>query len=435
MDRRTFISLSALAPFFGFGKLVESLSAASSNSILNPKLTIDPKSIMDLHPALKYQVISKEGSIMSDGFKVPGLADGMGSFLVDDNIVLVRNHELVPWHGMDKSAFDKPSSQIKGLGNKHYDKDSIGGTTNVIIDSSSKKVLSEYLSLSGTQQNCAGGVTPWGTWLSCEENIAKKDPKKTPHGYVFEIDPRKKGLEKPIPLKAMGRFNHEAVAFDRFNNAYLTEDRMDGLIYKFIPNRNKSLRSGSLFALQIEGQIDSRNWDLLKIKKGEKYTASWVEIDDNDPDDDTMRYEGIQKGATPFARPEGIIQSNESVFICCTAGGPLKKGQIWKLISISPEKSVIELWYEVEDKNSINMPDNITVAPWGDLIVCEDNSKLNRLWGINSSGESYLIAANNYTKSEFAGVCFSPLDNTMFVNLQGNGMTLLIDGNWNEVII
>ena len=81
------------------------------------------------------------------------------------------------------------------------------------------------------------------------------------------------------------------------------------------------------------------------------------------------------------------------------------------------------------------MPDNITVAPWGDLIVCEDNSKLNRLWGINSSGESYLIAANNYTNSEFAGVCFSPLDNTMFVNLQGNGMTLLIDGNWNEVII
>ena len=82
MDRRTFISLSALVPFFGFGKLVESLSAASSNSILNPKLTLDPKSIMDLHPALKYQVISKEGSIMSDGFKIPGLADGMGSFLV-----------------------------------------------------------------------------------------------------------------------------------------------------------------------------------------------------------------------------------------------------------------------------------------------------------------------------------------------------------------
>ena len=81
------------------------------------------------------------------------------------------------------------------------------------------------------------------------------------------------------------------------------------------------------------------------------------------------------------------------------------------------------------------MPDNIVVAPWGDLIVCEDNSKVNRLWGITSKGNPYLIAENNYSGAEFAGVCFSPFDNTLFVNLQQEGLTLSIDGNWQEVII
>ena len=96
---------------------------------------------------------------------------------------------------------------------------------------------------------------------------------------------------------------------------------------------------------------------------------------------------------------------------------------------------MIELWYEVQDKNSLNMPDNLTISPWGDLIVCEDNPDLNRLWGINTLVNPYLIAENNYSGSEFAGVCFSPIDNTMFVNLQGNGMTLSISGNWENLII
>ena len=93
----------------------------------------------------------------------------------------------------------------------------------------------------------------------------------------------------------------------------------------------------------------------------------------------------------------------------------------------------IHKWLESEKDDQINMPDNVTIAPWGDLIVCEDNSKINRLWGFNQKGGSYLIAENSYTGSEFAGVCFSPLDNTMYVNLQYNGMTLAIDGNWKKL--
>ena len=148
-----------------------------------------------------------------------------------------------------------------------------------------------------------------------------------------------------------------------------------------------------------------------------------------------MRYEGLMKGATPFSRPEGIISGKDSLYICCTSGGPLKRGQIWKINPINKNESYIELWYEIQDKISLNMPDNIVVAPWGDLIVCEDNSKINRLWGITTQGKPYLIAQNSYSGAEFAGVCFSPFDNTLFVNLQQRGITLAIDGNWDKVII
>ena len=159
-----------------------------------------------------------------------------------------------------------------------------------------------------------------------------------------------------------------------------------------------------------------------------------MKIEDYDPDEDTVRHEGISKGATVFARPEGIISDNESVYICCTSGGNLRKGQIFKINTISPKQSSAELWYEVQDNSSLNMPDNIVIAPWGDLIVCEDNSDRNRLWGLTPNGNPYLIAQNSYSGSEFAGACFSPIDNTMFVNIQGNGLTLLIDGNWNSVV-
>ena len=435
MKRRDFFILSSLLPLMGFGKTLASLSPAKENSKIRNKLNKDINGILDLHPSLQYKLISNQGTEMSDGFKVPALADGMGAFLVGENIVLIRNHELIPSDGMHRSAFQDPSSQIKKLGNKHYDKDSIGGTTSIILNQTSKEVVSEYLSLSGTRNNCAGGITPWNTWLSCEEDISKKRKNKIPHGYVFEVDPKKRGLEKPVPLKAMGRFNHEAVAFDKFYHAYLTEDRKDGLIYKFIPHNYNSLLSGELYALNIEGFKDSRNWKNSTIAQNKRYIANWVRINDNDPIKDTMRHEGMKNGATPFARPEGIVRSNDSIYICCTTGGVLKKGQIWKLTPITSKRSIIELWYEVIDEKSINMPDNLTVAPWGDLIVCEDNSDLNRLWGINPLGKPYLIAENNYTGSEFAGVCFSPVDNTMFVNLQSNGMTLAIDGRWRDLII
>ena len=270
--------------------------------------------------------------------------------------------------------------------------------------------------------------------MTCEESIDKKKANTIPHGYVFEVDPRNNTVNTPVPLKKMGRFYHEAVAFDKFQNAYLTEDRSDGLIYKFTPKKLNSLKDGNLYALKIKGKKDSRNWRNPAIVVNKRYVAEWVRIEDVDPNDDTMRYEGQVNGATPFSRPEGIVADKNSLYVCCTSGGPLKRGQIWKIIPINQDEIQVELWYEVQDGASLNMPDNIVVAPWGDLIVCEDNSTVNRLWGINPKWHLYLIAENKYSGAEFAGVCFSPFDNTLFVNLQQRGVTLSIDGNWQNVI-
>ena len=433
MDRRRFLALTGLLPFVGLKKILGNSDLGNKKFL--SKLTRDVNKIVDIHPSLNYRIISKEGSKMHDGFQVPALADGMGSFMVNDKIVLVRNHELDPKNGMKRGAFQDPELQIKQLGKKHYDKNSIGGTTNIVLDGSTKEVINEYLSLSGTHDNCSGGITPWGTWLTCEENINKKRANRIPHGYVFEVDPKKPSLNIPLPLKNMGRFYHEAVAFDKFQNAYLTEDRDDGLIYKFIPKKMNSLAEGDLFALKIRTKKDSRNWVNRNIELNKRYLAEWVRIEDVDPDDDTMRYEGMMKGATPFSRPEGIVAGKDSLYICCTSGGPLKRGQIWKITPINKKESSIELWYEVQDRVTLDMPDNIVVAPWGDLIVCEDNSKRNRLWGLNNSGIPYLIAENSYSGAEFAGVCFSPFDNTLFVNIQQRGITLAIDGNWKKLIV
>ena len=414
-------------------KPLNQIISASESVISTKSIKKDPNNILDVHSSLSYNIISREGDLMSDGYSVPGYPDGMGAFSIDKGrIVLVRNHELGRTSGILKGPFKNPTMESVKLGIKQYDSDSFGGTTNIVIDQSTNQVVKEYLSLIGTMTNCAGGITPWNTWLTCEENIYSKQDNLVSHGYVFEVDPKKHELQDPIPLTQMGRFQHEAVAFDRYGIAYLTEDRNDGLIYKYIPKTKDSLAKGSLYALKIKIK-DSRNWKKRDIAKNKKYEVEWIKMEDVDPDSDTLREEGRQKGATVFARGEGITYDGDSIYICCTSGGKYKKGQIWKLTPSSNQNSALELWYEVDHEDGLNMPDNLTIAPWGDLIVCEDNPVLDRLWGITQSGRPYLIAENNYTSAELAGACFSPGGNTLYINIQQNGLTISIDGDWNSV--
>ena len=191
-----------------------------------------------------------------------------------------------------------------------------------------QEVESQFLSLIGTFQNCAGGITPWQTWLKSGKDTDKD------HGYVFEVSPYSKTLKTPKPIEAMGRFRHEAVAVDpKTSIVYLTEDRPDSLLYRFIPNTKEKLHDGGkLQVLSVIGQesLDTRNWNKQKVKLHHALPVKWLDIDNVPSLRDDLRYRGFDMGASQFARGEGIWFGENEIYFTCTNGGYNKSGQIFK---------------------------------------------------------------------------------------------------------
>ena len=422
-------------------------AAEKGLSILSNILPIqnDPNGILKVMEKFSYKIISEKGQIMSDGLTVPDKADGMASFIGEDGkIILIRNHEIGHFKTIEKLLKLNPFYKNKNYMNKNknliYDlgKNGVpccGGTTTLVYNPKSKKIEKEYLSLAGTLVNCSGGPTPWNTWISCEETVATQnyDLAKN-HGYNFEVTPSENiNLNNAIPLKAMGRFRHEGVAIDPITSiAYQTEDRDEGLIYKFIPNtKEQYIMGGKLQSLSIKnGLNDTRNWNKNNYNKNIKYKIEWLDIEDVENKDDKLRYSMADKGAAIFARPEGIWFSNNIVYFTCTSGGAKKLGQIWKL---DVKKQTIELMFESHNSDTMRKCDNITIAPWGDVIVCEDGKGKDKIIGIKENGDTYVIAENSFNNSEFAGVNFSPDGSILFVNIYSPTMTIAITGPWNLI--
>ena len=422
-------------------------AAEKGLSIISNILPIqnDPNGILKVMEKFSYKIISEKGQIMSDGLTVPDKADGMASFIGEDGkIILIRNHEIGHFKTIEKLLKLNPFYKNKNYMNKNknliYDlgKNGVpccGGTTTLVYNPKSKKIEKEYLSLAGTLVNCSGGPTPWNTWISCEETVATQnyDLAKN-HGYNFEVTPSENiNLNNAIPLKAMGRFRHEGVAIDPVTSiAYQTEDRDEGLIYKFIPNtKEQYIMGGKLQSLSIKnGLNDTRNWNKNNYNKNIKYKIEWLDIQDVENKDDKLRYSMADKGAAIFARPEGIWFSNNIVYFTCTSGGAKKLGQIWKL---DVKKQTIELMFESHNSDTMRKCDNITIAPWGDVIVCEDGKGKDKIIGIKENGDTYVIAENSFNNSEFAGVNFSPDGSILFVNIYSPTMTIAITGPWNLI--
>ncbi|HEY9727301.1 MAG TPA: alkaline phosphatase PhoX [Chroococcales cyanobacterium] len=394
-------------------------------------LVPDPNKLLDLPPGFQYRAFSRTGDLMSDGSTVPGNHDGMAAFPGPNNtVILVRNHEL------------SPSASTGVAGSPKYDPNCKGGTTTVIVGPN-REAIEHYGSLSGTIRNCAGGPTPWGSWISCEEDTstpASNAALTKRHGYNFEVPAKAGGLVNPEPLIAMGRFNHEAVAVDpRTGIVYQTEDRGDSLFYRFIPNQYGNLKAGGILqALVITGkaQVNTRNRPTQTIPVGQPLPVEWVTIDTPNPDNDNsptgVRYQGYAKGAARFSRGEGIWYGNGEFYFTCTDGGVAGCGQVWRYVpGATPQQGgTIELFVEPNDNKILDFPDNVVVAPTGDLFLCEDGDGDNFVVGVTPNGQLYQFARNAINDSEFCGVCFSPSGQTMFVNIQNPGITLAIWGPW-----
>lgn len=455
MDRRTFLK-SSTAAFIAFGGLGTYLAYSSPDQYKNQidgfgPLMDDAKGVLALPKGFSYKIISKAGEQMDDGLFVPQRHDGMAAFQnADGTTTLIRNHENYfdvddSFHRGDEKLFQSINPNlIYDNGEPGYRP--AGGTTSIIYDTKSQQIVGHYASLVGTAVNCCGGPTPRNTWLSCEEVLfMNEDGMEQNHGYVFEVpsDKRLIGQHKPQPIKAMGRFKHEATATDpRTGFVYETEDEHESLFYRYRPvNKDNLLAGGALEALVIEGQngFDTRNWNAspTDVSVGQKLKTRWVAMEDVDNPDEDLRFRGREeKGAAIFARGEGMWFGHDSVFFACTSGGSEELGQIWRYTPNlsdpqNPDQTgTLELFSEPNQSDVLERSDNITIAPWGDVLVCEDGPGTNYLRGITPEGKVYTLARNDFNDSEIAGVCFSPDGSTLFFNLQTANMTIAITGPW-----
>lgn len=451
LSRRAFLrsAAGAAAGFIGLRYLVGCRGGKTPG--LYGELIPDPTGTINMPRGFTCRVFSRTGETMDDGFFVPGRHDGMAAFPgPEGKTILVRNHELLPGQRDDgpfgpdnrltskldpKFLWDAGSGKAPGL----------GGTTTLVFDIKSQKLERHFLSLAGTWRNCAGGPTPWKSWITCEESVQRAEsPIEKDHGYCFEVPASAEpGLVVPVPLRAMGRFNHEAAAVDAPSGVvYETEDRGDGLFYRFLPDVPGTLaRGGRLQALRMKGRpgiFTSNRNPATQISVGETLEVDWIDLEDVESPDDDLRERGAAAGAAVFSRGEGIWTGKNAAYFACTNGGAARLGQVWRYVPSpnegkSAEKDApgkLELFVEPNDSRLLEACDNLTVAPWGDLLLCEDGPGKQHIVGVTPEGRLYTLLENILNGSEFAGATFSPDGGTLFVNIQKPGLTMAVSGPW-----
>jgi uncharacterized protein len=395
----------------GYGDLVPTLEEETGEVFL------------ELPRGFKYRVISTQADIMSDGNPTPGIFDGTDAFEGrNGTTILIRNHE---------NRSRDLEIPVVVPNSKRYDPDMNvrGGNTKLVVDRD-RRVIESFAVLGGTHTNCAGGGTPWGTWVTCEEifNYGSVENNVTPgtgvpHGFAFEVPADARSPVDPQPILSAGRFSHEAVAWVR-GALYETEDRDDASLYRFVPDRpprehgDLASNGGVLESLAIVGRP---NFDANLANPGETYPVEWVTIDEPNPLEDTVRRQAQDKGAVIFDRTEGAWEADGRLYFDCTTGGEAQLGQLWQFTPRGRGGGELKLIYESTAVEDLENPDNLVVIPdTGDVLLQEDSSGEQFIRGVNRRGEIYDFAHTVLNNTEFCGGCFSPDGKTFFVNQQGD---------------
>ena len=391
--------------------------------------------LLHLPAGFRYLSFGWNGDLLADGGVTPGVHDGMAAFAADgDRIRLVRNHEVRSHEAPRPRAFaDRPV----------YDRNAGGGTTTIEFDTATARVGDAWASLAGTAVNCAGGPTPWGSWLTCEEIVMgpRDRPYLRPHGYVFEVPAD--GVASPEPLRGMGRFVHEAVAVDPDTGiVYETEDQPRAGFYRFLPAAPGRLDAGG--RLEMLALADAPRADLRIGQTTDVWRpVSWTPVGEPDPAaarPDSVYTQGREGGGATFGRLEGAWYGDGRIYVVSTTGGDAGAGQVWEY---DPGGGRLRLLFESPGSHVLDLPDNICVSPRGSLVLCEDGAPGNSVMGLTRQGDLFPFARNtvilngrrngifgDYRYSEFAGATFSPDGRWLFFNAQWPGITFAVTGPW-----
>ncbi len=487
ISRRQLLAASAVSAagaglvIAGVPSTAAASSVARSNGSKKPAggavgpLVADPAGRLALPAGFSYKVISERGvTTLTTGEYSPDRPDGMGAFKVKGVTRIVQNHEINPSFGFTHAVPQTPGTV--------YDAGLVdgGGCTVIEVDRHGNRVK-EWVGLSGALNTCAGGVTPWGSWLSCEEDTSKKGTNaggnilQEDHGWVFEVLPDSPSAQDPRPIRCWGRFAHEAaVVADEGRTVYLTQDSSKGLFYRWTaprrfdagPGRYQSLpdTAGTLEAMAVSVPGGAHVGDLSQFTSadiGRELRVSWVEVPDRLATTTDPKSQAYAAPITTSKKLEGAWGTERGVYFAASfafasdipVDGVKHDGQIWFLDHARNTLTLVAYFPYIDQLHNgawtldqqkamvtdyFDGPDNVHVSPWGGLVLAEDGVGVNGLIGWTPESGAFRLARNdvdfNGENSEMTGPTFSPDGSLLFANAQEPGHTYAIAGDFRRFL-